>query len=62
MSCVDWWCANIKEIRIQSLMSLHGILELVIVLDKFKNIDLFHQGLYQLRLEVYHCGSNSFAS
>lgn len=34
-------------------MGLQGILELVIFIDKFKNIDLFHQGFYQLRLEVY---------
>ncbi len=25
----------------------------MIFIDKFKNIDLFHQGYYQLRLEVY---------
>ena len=40
-------------------MSVKGILELVLYLEKFRNIDLFHQGLYQIRLQFYQQGNLS---
>jgi len=35
-------------------MSLKGVLEFAIQLEGFRNIDLFHQGLYQVRINIYH--------
>eukprot|EP00357_Protocruzia_adherens_P011452 CAMPEP_0115014822 /NCGR_PEP_ID=MMETSP0216-20121206/26337_1 /TAXON_ID=223996 /ORGANISM="Protocruzia adherens, Strain Boccale" /LENGTH=844 /DNA_ID=CAMNT_0002384695 /DNA_START=9 /DNA_END=2543 /DNA_ORIENTATION=- len=35
-------------------MSLRGIFEFVIKIDRFRNVDLFHQGLYHLRFRIYH--------
>lgn len=35
-------------------MSLRAILEVVVHLDSFRNIDLFFQGLYYLRVAVYN--------
>ena len=35
-------------------MSLRAILEVVVHLDSFRNIDLFFQGLYYLKVSVYN--------
>jgi hypothetical protein len=35
-------------------MSLRGILEIVIHVESFRNVDLSHQGLYMLRLHIYN--------
>ena len=35
-------------------MSLRAILEVVIHLDSFRNIDLFFQGLYYIKVSVYN--------
>ena len=35
-------------------MSLKAIVEFILHVESFKNIDLFHQGLYQLRFRIYH--------
>lgn len=35
-------------------MSLKGVVEFAIHIDGFRNIDLFHQGLYQVRICIYH--------
>lgn len=34
-------------------MSLKGIIEVALHLESFRNVDLFHQGLYYLRFSVY---------
>jgi len=34
-------------------MSLRAILEVVVHLDTFRNIDLFFQGLYYVKVSVY---------
>jgi hypothetical protein len=35
-------------------MSLRAILEIVVHLDSFRNIDLFFQGLYYVKVSVYN--------
>lgn len=35
-------------------MSLRAIFEIVLHLESFRNIDLFQQGLYHLRFEIFH--------
>ena len=35
-------------------MSLRAILEVVVHLDTFRNIDLFFQGLYYVKVSVYN--------
>eukprot|EP00743_Colponemidia_sp_Colp-15_P005523 GILK01005940.1.p1 GENE.GILK01005940.1~~GILK01005940.1.p1 ORF type:complete len:790 (+),score=102.98 GILK01005940.1:173-2542(+) len=35
-------------------MSLRAILEVVLHFESFRNIDLFHQGLYQIRVRINH--------
>ena len=35
-------------------MSLKAIAEFVVHVEGFRNIDLFHQGLYHLRITLYH--------
>jgi hypothetical protein len=35
-------------------MSLRAILEVVVHLDTFRNIDLFFQGLYYIKVSVYN--------
>lgn len=35
-------------------MSLRAILEVVVHLDSFRNIDLFFQGLYYLKVSVFN--------
>lgn len=35
-------------------MSLRATLELVVQIDRLQNVDLWQQGLYQLRVTVYH--------
>lgn len=35
-------------------MSLGALLEIVIHLEQFRNIDLFYQGLYYLKVKIYH--------
>lgn len=35
-------------------MSLKAIVEFILQVESFRNIDLFHQGLYQLRFTIYH--------
>ena len=34
-------------------MSLKAIIEIAVHVESFRNIDLFHQGLYQLRFRIY---------
>ncbi|EER06853.1 conserved hypothetical protein [Perkinsus marinus ATCC 50983] len=33
-------------------MPLHGVVEVLIHFDEFRNVDLYHQGLYQLRVRL----------
>lgn len=35
-------------------MALTGVVEFALHLDNFKNIDLFHQGLYHVQFKIYH--------
>lgn len=35
-------------------MSLKGIVEFAIHIEGFRNIDLFHQGLYHVKFRIYH--------
>ena len=35
-------------------MSLRALLEIVVHLESFRNIDLFYQGLYYLKVTVYN--------
>lgn len=35
-------------------MSLKAQIEFILHIESFRNIDLFHQGLYQLRFRIYH--------
>ena len=35
-------------------MSLRAIYEILIHIDRFRNIDLFNQGLYHLRCVLYY--------
>jgi len=35
-------------------MSLRAILEVVVHLDSFRNIDLFFQGLYYVRVSIFN--------
>jgi len=39
-------------------MSLRAILQIAVQLDSFRNVDLPKQGLYQLRVQIYHCGTD----
>lgn len=39
-------------------MSLRAILEVVVHLDSFRNIDLFFQGLYYVKVSVYNKKNN----
>lgn len=34
-------------------MALRGLLEVVVHLESFRNIDLFYQGLYYLKVSLY---------
>ena len=36
-------------------MSLRAVIEVMIHLESFRNIDLFFQGIYYTRLRVSHC-------
>jgi hypothetical protein len=35
-------------------MSLRSLLEIVVHLESFRNVDLFYQGLYYLKVNVYY--------
>ena len=35
-------------------MSLKGVVEFAVNIENFRNIDLFHQGLYHVRMCLYH--------
>jgi len=35
-------------------MSFKGVVEFALQIEGFRNIDLFHQGLYQIRFSIYH--------
>lgn len=39
-------------------MSLKAILEFVVHLEEFRNVDLFQQGLYHLRISIYNEENN----
>jgi hypothetical protein len=34
-------------------MSYQGVVEIAIQLESFKNLDLYHQGLYNVRFRIY---------
>ena len=40
-------------------MSLRSILEIVLHLENFRNIDLYYQGLYYLKFNVYLENNNA---
>ena len=35
-------------------MSFKGVVEFIVQVESLRNIDLFHQGFYQMRLSIYH--------
>ena len=43
-------------------MSLRAILEVVVHLDTFRNIDLFFQGLYYVKVSVYNKKADEVSS
>jgi hypothetical protein len=35
-------------------MSLRGIVEIIVHIESFRNVDLSHQGVYYIRCSLYH--------
>jgi len=43
-------------------MAIHAVLELSLYLENFRNVDLYHQGLYRIRVQAYAQSKCVFAS
>jgi len=40
-------------------MSFRAVTELVVHFEAFRNVDLYHQGIYYLRTSIYHQKGNN---
>ena len=45
-------CSTIKRISISIIMAMFGTLDVLLQFRNFRNIDLYHQGVYYLRAQV----------
>ncbi len=43
-------------------MSLRALIEIVVHLESFRNIDLFYQGLYYLKVNLYYKKNDEVSS
>ena len=35
-------------------MSLRGVVDVIVHFESFRNVDLYHQGIYYLKSSLYH--------